>query len=90
MLCLVSNLYAFVSLELIKPEEYMKLFGVAEKEAVLKKLHDNIGEYIRHLRKVVDLNTKFYTWIFGIQACIYKHLMNFPTEFNNYVANLQK
>lgn len=88
MLCLESNLYSFVSLDLIKPEECLKLFGTADKAATLNKLNSDINGYIEHLRKVVDLNTKFYTWMFAIQGEIYKFLINFPKEFDNYVANL--
>lgn len=46
----------------------MKLFRVDTKEKVLEKLNVNLKRYMENLRQVVDLNTKFYTWMFGIQA----------------------
>lgn len=55
----------------------MKLFRVDTKQKVLEKLNVNLKRYMENLRQVVDLNTKFYTWMFGIQAEVYKFLINF-------------
>lgn len=68
MLCFEANLYAMVSLDLIRPDEYQRLFKVADKGTVLGMLNQNMKRYVDSLRQVVDLNTKFYTWMFGIQA----------------------
>ena len=38
MLCLESNLYSLVSLDIIKKEDYPKIFVINEKDKILKKL----------------------------------------------------
>ena len=38
MLCLESNLYSLVSLDIIKKEDYPKLFVMNEKDKILEKL----------------------------------------------------
>lgn len=44
---------------------------------------------MKNLKHVVDLNTKFYTWLFGIQAEIYQLLVRFPQEFDKFIVNME-
>lgn len=42
------------------------------------------------IRQIVGLNSKFYTWVLGVQAEIYSFLINFELNFNNYVDKLDQ
>jgi hypothetical protein len=41
------------------------------------QINNRIQELIKKLKKGITLGTKFYTWVFGIQAEIYMYLINF-------------
>ena len=48
-----------------------------EQENPLKHLYGTIRKYIEDIKSVVDLDVKFYGWIFGVQNRIYAFLINF-------------
>jgi hypothetical protein len=90
ILCLESSLYCFVSLGLIKPDECQKLFGTNVQEQVLQKINKRIKELVTSLKEVVNLTSKFCTWVFGIQAEIYSLLINFPKRYAEHVQKLEQ
>jgi hypothetical protein len=89
MLSLESSLYCLVSLGLIKPDECQRLFGVSVQDQVLEQLNKKIKTLMKEIKEVVQLNTKFCTWMFGIQSQIFNILINFQNKFNEYVAELE-
>lgn len=89
MYCFESILYSLVSIDVIKPTDYQPIFGMTQKKAILAKLNEKLKQYIKDLKQVVDLNNRFYTWIFGIQSEIFEFLMNFKSNFSQYIKGLQ-
>jgi hypothetical protein len=43
MLCLESSLYSLVSLDIIKKEDYPKIFEMNDKDKILTKLKEKIN-----------------------------------------------
>jgi hypothetical protein len=58
----------------------------AAKEFFIKETKSDLN----NVKNALNLNNKFYGWLFGMHKNMYRTLIDFKDEFQRYVSNIKE